>query len=214
MLPSGSCTPAMASTVWATWSLVRTPSTSGTWKRLFVKAALSPSRHRRWDLLAVQHHALAEHGVEGAFAELSPARVSFDQHAQEVVITPHRRRVGVLEAVLALQPPVRRVERVRVVRAAQEEAGSFELQLELVLAVDADMASWRVVVAPVDRPRDPLGPARRDGRRDATSRPEHASNLGERTFVVPDVFEHLGHDHAIEGGIRERQIERGTVDAA
>ena len=44
---------------------------------------------------------------------------------------------------------------MRVVRAAQEEAGALELQLELVLAVDADVAAGRVVVVVVERPATP-----------------------------------------------------------
>ena len=104
------------------------------------------------------------------------------------------------------------MERVRVVRAAQEAARALDLLLELVLAVDAHVRAGRVVVLVVDRPRDPLGPARRHGRREAAAGPEHAHDLDERALVVPDVLEHLGDDHAVEAVVGERQVERVGVD--
>src|SRR6476660_9822443 len=126
MLPSGCCTAAIASTVCATCAPVRMPATSGVFSS--PKAALPPFRARRWDLLAVHDQALAEHGVERALGDAGPTRVVLDEMTEELVVTLDRRRVGVVEAVRALQPPVRRVEGVRVVRAPQEAAGLLELQ--------------------------------------------------------------------------------------
>src|SRR5689334_13662937 len=115
MLPSGSCTDAIASIVSETCARLISPSTSGSsWS---VKAALPPLRHRGRDLLAVEDDALAEDRVQRAFGDPGPARVLLDQHAEEVVVAADGRSLGVLEAERALQPPVRRVERVRVVRA-------------------------------------------------------------------------------------------------
>ncbi len=145
MLPSGSCTDAIASIVCATCAPVRMPATSGSDRdqpRLrFPHFAIVGG-----DLLAVHDDALAEHRVERALGDARPARVVLDQVAEEVVVALHRRGVGVVEPVRALEPPVRRVERVRVVRTAQEEAGALDLQLELVLAVDAHVPAGRVVV--------------------------------------------------------------------
>src|SRR6516162_1893451 len=130
MLPSASCTPAIASIVDCTSARVRMPPTSGS-ASSGVKAALPPFRSVGWDFLAVEHDALAEHRIERAFRGCGPCRSMLDQHAQEVVIFLDRCRVGVVESVHAAQPPVGRMECVRVMRAAQEEAGALELQFEL-----------------------------------------------------------------------------------
>ena len=103
---------------------------------------------------------------------------------------------------------------MRVVRAAQEAARLLDLLLELVLPVDAHVRAGRVVVRVVDRPRDPLGPAGGDGRREPAAGPQHAHDLGERALVVPDVLEHLGDDHAVEAVGGEGQVERVGVDHA
>src|SRR5262245_53644999 len=127
MLPFGSCTDAIAATVCAIWARVRTPSTSG--RVSSCKAALLPSRHGRRHFLAVEDDALAEYRVERTFGDARPPRVVLDQHAEEVVIPADGCRFRVVDAVRALEPPVRRVERVRVVRAAQEEPGALDLLL-------------------------------------------------------------------------------------
>src|SRR5438876_319527 len=145
MLPSRVCTDAIASMVRATSASARMPGTCGS-KLRSVKRTFSPSRSGRRDLLAVQHNALSQHRVERALGHPRPFRVALDEHAQEVVVALDRRGVGVVEAAHALQPPVRRVERVRVVRAAQVEAGPLELLLQVVLAVHAHVAAGRVVI--------------------------------------------------------------------
>src|SRR5258708_22465078 len=175
MLPSASWIDAMASTVCATCAADITPGTSGSSSR--GKAALSPSRHRGRDLLGVDHEALAEHRVERAFEGDGTARVVLDDPAEELVVLAHRRGLGVVESVRALQPPVGRVQRVRVVRAAQVEPRTFELRLELVLAEDANVAAGRVVVTVVERPADALGPTRRHRHREPTAGAEHAHEL-------------------------------------
>src|SRR5690242_4107908 len=108
MLPSGCWTDAIASTVCATSSPVMIPATSGSFTS--AKAALPPLGGGRRHLLAVHDEALAEHGVERALGHPRPARVVLDEMAEEVVVALHRRRVGVVEPVRALQPPVGRVE--------------------------------------------------------------------------------------------------------
>src|SRR3954466_15129860 len=140
MFPSGCCTHAIPSIVCAISSGVMMPGTSG-----------SSLRMRR-DLFSVQHDALAEHRVERALESCRPLRVALDAHAEELVVALHRDRVGVVETERALQPPVRRVERVRVMRSALVEARALDLQLEFVLAVDAHVPTGRVVIAPVGCP--------------------------------------------------------------
>src|SRR5262245_20934947 len=116
MLPSRCWTDAIASTVCATCARVITFATSGSaaGNVSLAKAALPPRRHGGRHLLAVDDEALAEHRVERAFGDGGPARVVLDEIAEEVVVALHRRGLGVVEAVRALQPPVRRMERVRV----------------------------------------------------------------------------------------------------
>src|SRR5689334_12857167 len=143
MLPSGCCTVAIASTVSVISSRVRMPATSGRVRS--AKAALPPSPRRRCDLLAVEDDALAEHRVERAFGDRSPARIVLDEMAEEVVVATDGSRVRIVEPVRALEPPVGRVECVRVVRAAQQAPRAFDLQLELVLPVDAHVCARRVV---------------------------------------------------------------------
>src|SRR5438445_11946708 len=171
------------------------PATSGILSS--TKTSLSPFRARRWDLLSVHDQALAENRVQRPLGDARPTRVVLDEVAEELVVALDRRRVGILEPVRALQPPVGRVERVRVMRAPQETAGPFELELELVLTVYAYVRARGVVVPMVDRPRDPLGPARRNRRRDAAAGPQDADDLHERALVAPDVPAHFGDDHRV-----------------
>src|SRR3954453_18383067 len=133
MLPSGSWTAAIAATVSSTCRGGMSPSTSGS--SCSVKASFPPFRHRGSDLLAVEHDALPEHRVQRPLGGERPARVLLDQRTQEVVISANRCRVGVVEPERALQPPVRRMERVRVMRSAKKESGAFQLQPGLWLPV-------------------------------------------------------------------------------
>src|SRR5690349_7094154 len=181
MLPSACCTEAIASTVARTCARLMTPGTSGRSSR----RTGAPSFRRLGDLLDVDDEALAEHGVEPPFERREPTGVVLDRPAQEVVVLAHRRGV-VADAVRGLQPPVGRVERVRVVRAAQERPGPFELLFELVLPVDADVAAGRVVVLVVERPVDAFGPARRHRDRKPAAGPQHAHEFLDRALVVPD----------------------------
>ena len=203
MLPSGCCTDAIASMVCATCAAVMMPAT---WGRGSDQARL------RFPYLAADGGTFSPYttrllpstGLSARSVTLRPARVVLDQVAEELVVALHGRGVGVVEPVRALEPPVGRVERVRVVRAAEEAARAFDLRLELVLTVDAHVRARRVVVQVVDRPRDALGPAGRHRRREPTTGPQHAHDLDERALVVPDVLEHLRHD------ARGRSCRRGT----
>ena len=154
------------------------------------------------------------HGVQRAVDGVQPRRLPHDLPHEEVVVLADRPRVGVVDTDRTLQPPVRRVQRVRVVRAAHREAGALELRLEVALAVDADVAAGRVVVVPVERPADPLGEAGRHGHREPAAGTQDAHQLRDRELVGPDVLEHLGRDDAVEGGVGERQRERVGVHRA
>jgi len=74
-------------------------------------------------------------GFTHAFGDARPGRVVLDEVTEELVgsASPAGRRD--CRGRTRTQPPVGRVERVRVVRAAQETAGSLDLLLELVLPV-------------------------------------------------------------------------------
>src|SRR4051812_48579240 len=107
----------MASTVSSSSVAVMTPSMS----------VSTCSRVTSTDLLGVDDEALAEHGVERAVEGGGPAGLAHDLVGEEVVVLAHRPGARVVEPERALQPPVRRVQRVRVVRAAQPQPGRFEL---------------------------------------------------------------------------------------
>src|SRR5262249_36974785 len=119
MFPVGICTEAIASMVWAMSARVTTPGTSGS--SCSVKGFLPPLRAGRRRLLAVQDDTLSEHRVQCSFGNPRPPWVVLDQRTQELVVALHGHGFGVVEAVRALEPPVGRVERVRVMRAALEE---------------------------------------------------------------------------------------------
>src|SRR5581483_12027859 len=115
-----------------------------------------------------------------------------------VVVDPHR----------ALQPPVRRVQGVRVVRAGDVEAGAAHASGELAGAVDADVAAGLAVVLVGQGPADALGQVRGHGHGDRAARPEDPDELGQRRGVGRDVLHHLGRDHPVEAGVGEREGER------
>ena len=132
--------------------------------------------HATRGLLGVHDEALADHGVQRAVDGVQPRGLPHDLPDEEVVVLADGPGVGVVDTDRALQPPIRGVERVRVVRAAHLQARARELRFEVALAVDADVAAGRVVVVPVERPADALreaGRARspRAGRPDGGSAP-------------------------------------------
>ncbi len=101
--------------------------------------------HAAGRLLGVHDEALAEDGVERPVEGVEPRRLRRDLPHEEVVVLAHRPRVGVVHADRALEPPVRRVQRVRVVRSAEREPRGHELGLEVALPVDAEWppgVSW------------------------------------------------------------------------
>src|SRR5437899_829165 len=122
MLPSGSWMVAMASTVSSNSAALTIPSTWGSRCSRVIRSS---------DLLRVEHQALAQHGVERPVEVRDPPRLTLDLVHEELVVLPHRPRAGVVEAERALQPPVRRVQRVRVVRTTKPQSRRLELLLEL-----------------------------------------------------------------------------------
>ena len=83
-----------------------------------------------------------------------------------------------------------------------------------MLTVDAHVPAGSVVVAVVDRPRHPLGEARRHGDGQPSAGSQDAHQFGDRLLVTPEVLEHLRRDDAVEGVVGEREAQRVTVDLA
>src|SRR2546423_15338978 len=101
--PHGSCAPAMLAAVAATSTVDSTPGSSG-------------SDTVTLRLVRVQHETLADQRVEQALGAARQPRPGGDVPDQEPVVGAHGGRVAVY-AGGALEPPVRRVQRVRVVAA-------------------------------------------------------------------------------------------------
>jgi len=69
---------------------------------------------------------------------------------------------------------------------SEELPPRVEKSLQLVLAVDANVAAGRVVVVPVECPRDSLGPARRHGDRKPSAGAQRLCELRDQRFVVAE----------------------------
>src|SRR3954453_633542 len=136
--PEGSCIAAMDAAVSATCAAVSTPSTYG------IRASGSAIDLRsgvRGDvgLAEVQHHALADQGVEHLADQAQRAGLLHDLPHQQAVVGPGERVDVVADADRALDPPVRRVQTVGVLLALEVEAGVGELADQLLVGVDPDV---------------------------------------------------------------------------
>src|SRR3954447_16118990 len=89
MLPSSCCTDAIASIVCATSAAVKTPGTLGS--LISGKAVLSELGPCRRNFFAVEHDALAEHGIQCPLRGSRPRGMLLDQRAKELVVLLHRR---------------------------------------------------------------------------------------------------------------------------
>src|SRR3954447_2670209 len=163
MLPSGSCTDAIASHVASSASCSKTPGTvtaspPGPADAAMAPLAVRPAHDRAVararvaaggaplgprdvgasesrprspvHLLRVDDEALAHDRVQHPVDAGEPPRVLRELPHEEVVVALRDPAVGLVDPTDAPDPPVRRVERVRVVRAAEPEAGALEVLLE------------------------------------------------------------------------------------
>jgi hypothetical protein len=152
--------------------------------------------------------ALADQGVEGLLGEAGGQRTLDDVPDQQLVVRLHGQRRVVVHADRALDPPVRGVQGVRVVAAVGGQARLADALLELVAAVDADVAALHLVVGVRQHPADPLGQPAGHGDGEQPAGPQHPHHLGEHALVVGDVLHHLGDDHPVEALVGERQRQR------
>ncbi len=158
----------------------------------------------------VGHEALAHHGVEEVLGEAGGQGLLHDVPDQQLVVGPYRQRGVVtvpVHAEGALEPPVRGVQRVRVVRPVRPQSRLAHLPQQFVGAVDADVAALDLVVGVGERPADLLRAVARHGHRDPAAGAEHPDHLGEDALVVGDVLHHLGDDHGVEAVVRKGQRE-------
>src|SRR5215470_8549336 len=155
-------------------------------------------------LVRVHDDALADQRVERPLGQPGHRRVLHDVPDQQPVVGAGQRVAVPVHAHGALQPPVRRVQAVRVVVPADLEPGRAELGLQLRLGVDAHVAARRVVVVVRQPPADPLRQPGGHGHGEPPAGPQHPGNLGERAPVERNVFQHLRGDHPVEGAVAER----------
>jgi hypothetical protein len=82
-------------------------------------------------MATVEHHALAEHGIESALGYAGGAWAAGELPDQEAVIQAWQRVALVTGPDGALDPPVRRVQGVGVVAAQDPDAARLQLPAEL-----------------------------------------------------------------------------------
>src|SRR4051812_32754107 len=139
--PSGSCTEAIAVPDAATPAHVRS---SGPMDDL--------TRVR--GLVQVDHEALAEHRVQRPLRPPGDPRPLDDVPDQEAMVGARQRMIVVADTHGALDPPVRRVERVGMAAPVVHEACALSLGHQLRIGVDADVSARDVVVLPRQLPAD------------------------------------------------------------
>src|SRR5262245_8356862 len=81
----------------------------------------------------------------------------------------------------------------------------LELRAQLFLAIDPDVTSGPGAVGLRERPAQRLRAAPWYRCSQNATAFEYTRNLAERRFVLAQVLEHLGDDHAIEALVGERQ---------
>ena len=183
----------------ASCAAVMTPATSGRLR----------SRHQP-TFSRVDDEALAEHRVERAVdARRATPGCCVICHARKSWYLRTGQRVGVVDADRALQPPVRRVQRVRVVRAAQRRGPPPRASARA--RAGGRCARGRRACR---GSRWSSAQQTRSGQRVGTVTAMRPPGRSTRTssaiapLVGPDVLEHLRRDDAVEGA------RRGTAGAS
>src|SRR3954462_3727244 len=141
MAPEGSCWAAIEPAVATRSSRVKIPGTAS-------GRRMRPLPRCRYGGFGEVHDdALADHRVQHAVGQAGGERALHDVPDQEPVVGAGGRVGVVVHADGALDPPVRRVQAVRVVVPADLETDRLQLGLELGARVDAHVpARGRVVV--------------------------------------------------------------------
>src|SRR5215831_20060207 len=109
---------------------------------------------RRDGLARVEHQALADERVQRTFRHPGRGRALHDVPHQQPVVGARQRVIVVAHPDRALEPPVGRVQTVRVVVAAYRQPRPPELGLQLGPGVDADVAAGDVVIVIRQPPAD------------------------------------------------------------
>src|SRR5947209_791812 len=202
--PEGSCIRAMYSPVATMAARSRASAAPG-----LCSSAIHPPRRR---LDRVHHQALADQRVQRLLGPPGKGRLAHDVPDQQLVVRAGQPVLVIVHADRALEPPVRRVQPVRVVVPQRGQPGPGQLGFQLDPGVDAHVAAGRVVVLRGQRPADPLGQegGHRDGGQPA--RPQHPGQLVHGPLVVQDVLEDLGRDHPVERAVTERHGGRVPGD--
>src|SRR5688500_11381796 len=129
--PSGSCTAAIAAQVSATSARLKIPGTSGS-SRCDIGWLLSRRCPLLERTLGVDDEALPQDGIERLAQRRQPTGTVRQLPYEEVVVALNRPGgVGALDARRAPQPPVRRMQRVGMVRVERRQSRGGELGLEL-----------------------------------------------------------------------------------
>ena len=138
------------------------------------------ARHQR-HLLRVDDEALAEHGVERAVDAAEPRGPVRDLPREEVVVACGRAGASALSTPTAhCSHQYGECSACAWCEPRSQQPGRLELLLELVLAVDADVAAGRSWYSVVERPAHALGPAGGHGDGHAAAGAQHAHELGDR----------------------------------
>src|SRR3954447_21833042 len=134
IMPVSSCSEAIHSAVWTTSSEEIAPSTSGS-----RDMTVHPVNRRRVGLLlaGIDDVALAEHRRGGSLHNLQAAWLLGDLPLEHPPVGVDHAAVVSSHTDRALEPPVRRVQRVCVMAAGDGQSGTAELGLQLRCGVDA-----------------------------------------------------------------------------
>src|SRR5699024_6108536 len=191
-----------------TASASRTPGTLGTARaRTCSSLRVRTTRSGPRGLAEVEHDRFAEHRVEQLLRGAGDPRPLHDVPLQELVIGLRQRVIVVLRADRALEPPVRRVQRVGAPGAGDLESCSTELVPQLLGGVDAAVSARVGVVVVRELPAHLLRPLPRHGHRRDTARLEDAHQFGDRFGVLGNVLEHLGDQHDVKSAVLVRHGE-------
>src|SRR4051794_4490997 len=128
-------------------------------------------------LVEVDDQALPDQRVERLLGPAGGPRRLHDVPDEHAVVRLRERVVVLLDTDGALDPPVRRVQTVRVVTAVVDEAGVDGLADQLRVGVDPDVTAGRVVVVVGEFPADDLGQPARDGESDRPAWAQHPDEL-------------------------------------
>ena len=153
-------------------------------------------------LLEVQRDTFARQRIEYSLSNPGQGRLAHHVPHQQFVVGLNCRVIVIVHAHSTFQPPIRRVQRVCVMRTGEPDTPGLDLCPQFVGLVDPDVATLVGVIGIGQHPADLLRqpPGHRDRQRAA--RPQDPDEFGDRTAVVRDVFEDFGGNHDVESAVR------------